>query len=152
MPRELRPLVGDRVFGCDVCQEVCPFNAAEQTNGAPELAPRTGYDRPSLRRLLGLGAAQFRQWQKRSALRRLHLPQLQRNAAVALGNVGTVDDLPVLAAALGSRHALVREHVAWAIGRIGGGTDLLAGQLQRETDEVVRAEIVLALASSGRSR
>ena len=62
--------------------------------GAPELAPRPGYARPSLLRLLGLGAAQFRKWQRASALRRIHRPQLLRNVAVALGNIGTIDDLP----------------------------------------------------------
>src|SRR5437660_12226110 len=59
IPRELRPLIGAHVFGCDICQEVCPFNASA-TGGAPELAPRPGYSRPALRRPLGPGAAQFR--------------------------------------------------------------------------------------------
>jgi epoxyqueuosine reductase len=118
IPRELRPLVGDRVFGCDVCQDVCPFNAGAHPPGAPELSPRPGYARPSLVRLLGLGAAQFRKWQRGSALRRIHRPQLLRNAAVALGNVGGVDELPALMQALGEPSPLVRAHVAWAIARI----------------------------------
>jgi epoxyqueuosine reductase len=118
IPVELRPLVGDRVFGCDVCQDVCPFNASA-TGGDPQLAPRPGYSRPSLRRLLGLGAAQFRKWQARSALRRIHRPQLLRNVCVALGNVGTVDDLDALRPHLDSPYELVREHAAWAIAEIG---------------------------------
>jgi len=150
IPRELRPLVGDRVFGCDVCQDVCPFNASA-SGGAPELAPRPGYGRPTLRRLLGLGAAQFRKWQKQSALRRIHRPQLLRNVCVALGNVGTADDLPSLARALDEPHALVRQHAAWAIGRIEArtptqyGRTLLATRRAVETDDGVREELDLAL-------
>jgi epoxyqueuosine reductase len=117
IPRELRPLIGDRIFGCDVCQDVCPFNVTA-SGGAPALAPRPGYGRPALRRLLGLGAAQFRKWQRRSALRRLHRAQLLRNAAVALGNVGTADDLSALVPCLTDEPPLVRAHAAWAIGAL----------------------------------
>jgi epoxyqueuosine reductase len=152
IPRELRPLVGDHVFGCDVCQEVCPFNATAQ-GGAPELAPRPGYGRPALRRLLGLGAAQFRKWNGKSALRRIHRPQLMRNVAVALGNVGTADDLPALARALAEPHALIRAHAAWAIGRIAArepaseGRALLQARLEQESDPEVLAELAAALAT-----
>src|SRR5439155_18466463 len=100
---------------------------------------------PSLRRLLGLGAAQFRKWQARLALRRVHRAQLLRNVAVALGNVGSVEDLPSLMQALGERSPLVRAHVAWALAEIvardpppATGTaaleSLLAARLARETD------------------
>jgi len=117
IPVELRPLVGDHVFGCDVCQDVCPFNASAR-DGASELAPRPGKSRPSLRRLLALSSSDYKKLVKGTAMRRTHRPQLQRNAAVALGNVGTVEDLPFLQAALSSRYELVREHAAWAIARI----------------------------------
>jgi epoxyqueuosine reductase len=152
IPRELRPLVGDRVFGCDVCQEVCPFNAGEAGGGgAPELAPRAGYGRPALRRLLGLGAAQFRKWNRQSALRRVHRPQLLRNVAVALGNVGDAEDLPALARALDEPHALVRAHVAWALGQlarrgIAGARPLLEARLAIESDPAVREELEAACA------
>jgi epoxyqueuosine reductase len=117
IPVELRPLVGDHVFGCDICQDVCPFNAAGHT-GAPELAPRPGQSRPGLRRLLAMTSTDYKRIAKRSAMRRIHRPQLQRNAAVALGNVGTREDLPFLQEALKSPYELVREHAAWAIERI----------------------------------
>jgi epoxyqueuosine reductase len=154
IPRELRPLVGDHVFGCDICQEVCPFNAGDKPAGAAELAPRAGYARPSLVRLLGLGAAQFRKWQKGAALRRIHRPQLLRNVAVALGNVGSVDELPPLMHALGQPWPLVRAHVAWAIAQIvsrqraqlppSGAAALRAlvdAALAREPDQEVRTEL-----------
>jgi epoxyqueuosine reductase len=162
IPRELRPLVGDHVFGCDICQDVCPFNAGAQQaprQAAPELAPRPGYGRPSLVRLLGLGAAQFRKWQRDSALRRIHRPQLLRNVAVALGNTGGADELPPLMHALGEPWPLVRAHVAWAIAQIASrvelspvGADalvaLLVAALARETDAEARAELTDALSSA----
>ncbi|MDB4966772.1 MAG: hypothetical protein JWN44_2461 [Myxococcales bacterium] len=155
IPRELRALIGDRVFGCDVCQDVCPFNAGEGQRGAPELRPRDGYARPSLTRLLGLGAAQFRKWQQASALRRVHRAQLLRNVAVALGNVGGVDELPHLMHALGERSPLVRAHVAWAIAQIvartpppptgaGALVALLDAAVACETDDEARAELAAA--------
>lgn len=183
IPRELRPLVGDRVFGCDVCQTVCPFNGtgpgtgagagtgtgtgtgtgnAAAGRGAPELRPRAGFGRPSLTRLLGLGAAQFRKWQRGSALRRIHRPQLLRNVAVALGNVGGADELPPLMQALAEPWPLVRAHVAWAIAAIVARTPvppagldaltaLLAAALGAEADDEARAELDAAL-SAARSR
>jgi epoxyqueuosine reductase len=157
IPRELRPLIGDRVFGCDVCQEVCPWNvtAGATQPPAPELAPRPGYGRPSLRRLLGLGAAQFRKWQRRSALRRIHRAQLLRNAAIALGNVGTVEDIPALAGALDEQAPLVRAHAAWALGAIAArdpaaitpAHEVLTARRASETDAEVRAELDAALAA-----
>jgi epoxyqueuosine reductase len=158
IPRELRPLIGDRVFGCDVCQDVCPFNAGAASTGKaaaadPALAPRPGSGAPSLLRLLGLGAAQFRKWQAGSALRRIHRPQLLRNVAVALGNVGGVGELPALMHALGEPTALVRAHVAWAIARIAARTPslpppgaaalsaVLAAARARESDADAAAEL-----------
>ena len=159
IPRELRPLLGDHVFGCDICQDVCPFNAPDRRQtrppGAPELAARAGYSRPLLTRLLGMGAAQFRKWQRSSALRRIHRPQLLRNVAVALGNRGGLDELPALMLALGDPSPLVRAHVAWAIAQIASRTPLpptsaaaltalLTAALAREPDAETRLELSAA--------
>ncbi len=154
IPRELRAAIGARIFGCDVCQEVCPFNASGPTidpastrRGDPDLAPRPGYSRPPLLYLLSLGAAQFRKWQAKSALRRIHRAELLRNVAVALGNVGGEESLDGLAAALTERSPLVRAHVAWAIAEIGRrhglkrAGEILAAQRARETDPEVLAEL-----------
>ncbi len=149
IPRDLRPLIGNHIFGCDICQEVCPYNA-RAPEGAPELTSR-GYSEPELTRLLGLGAAQFRKWQRGSARRRLHRPQLLRNVAVALGNVGTAAELPGLAHALNEKSSLVRQHVVWAIGQIGQrdkselAYDILVEHQVGEHDAEVRREIELTL-------
>ena len=160
IPRDLRPLIGDRVFGCDICQDVCPFNAGHRPPGAPELAPRPGYGTPSLVRLLQLGAAQFRKWQASSPLRRIHRAQLLRNVAVALGNVGGVAELPPLMHALGEPSPLVRAHVAWAIARIAAREPLpvagaaalgalIAAARAHETDAEAADELAAAAAALG---
>lgn len=153
IPYDLRALVGDWIFGCDVCQDVCPFNhGGAALAGSPLLAPRPGYGRPLLRRLLGLGAAQFRKWNKQTAMRRVHRAQLLRNVAVALGNVGTGDDVPALIAALAESSPLVRAHVVWALGELAlrlGVDDARAALLahdKTEIDEGVKRELRLAIA------
>ena len=165
IPAELRPLVQDWVFGCDLCQQVCPWNAAARP-GDPGFRPdpkegftALDYARPELVKLLHLGAAQFRRYVKRTALRRLARAQLLRNVAVALGNVGTPAELPALCAALGSpaNPPLVRQHVAWALGRIGArhpsareaARTALCAALPDNPDPLTQAELTQALAQLG---
>jgi epoxyqueuosine reductase len=122
MPRELRPLVGTRVFGCDACQEVCPFNHSAQPSAvAPEMAPRAALSAPVLEDLLALNTKQQRKLVRGTAWRRVNRVQLARNAAVALGNSGDARAVPALARALAQDPSpLVRGHAAWALGRLGG--------------------------------
>jgi epoxyqueuosine reductase len=155
IPRDLRPLVGTRVFGCDVCQDVCPFNASEAPRpGAPELSPRPELDGPSLVDLLTLTATGYRRLVRRSALRRVGKRQLQRNAAVALGNSGSAEAVPPLCAALlADPSELVRAHAAWALGALGAlGGDASRSALERaaqaDSDETVREEARVALSRS----
>jgi epoxyqueuosine reductase len=145
IPRELRPLVGDWVFGCDLCQEVCPFNSHPSELVPADLRPRASHARPPLRALLGMGAYQFRKYVAGSSLRRVRRRQLLRNVCVALGNVGGAGDVPALAAALADRDALVRGHAAWALGRLPGGRYVLAAAAP-DQDAWVSEEIALALA------
>ncbi len=148
IPRELRPAIGTRVFGCDVCQEVCPFNAAApaRTEPEPELRPSSPTDL-DLVRVLGLGAAQLRRLMRGSALRRAGRAGLLRNVCVALGNAGDASAVPALSRALADRHPLIRAHAAWALGRLGGRAALDAA-LPAERDADVREEIEAALAAS----
>ena len=146
IPRELRPLVGTWVFGCDVCQEVCPFNAGAGEPADPQLSPRSAeHALPDLIALAGKGANQLRRFVRRTALRRISGDALLRNVAVALGNTGSPDAVPALAALLQHRSPLVRGHAAWALGRLGARA-LLEAALATEHDPAVREELTSALA------
>jgi epoxyqueuosine reductase len=139
IPRELRAAIGTWVFGCDVCQEVCPFNAGAGEPHAPLLAPRTGeHALPDLVALARKGQNQLRQLVKRTALRRSSRERVQRNVAIALGNTGSPDAIPALVELLASRSPLVRVHAVWALGQLGA-RDVLAAHVDDDPD--VRAEL-----------
>ncbi len=152
IPRELRPLIGARVFGCDVCQDVCPFNAsAAHKPSAPELAARPSLAAPDLIGLLELGSARYRTLVKGTALRRTHRAQLARNAAVALGNSHDPRAVVPLSRALAAHTSgLVRGHAAWALGELGEPARALAlasltCARDHDADPFVREEAALAL-------
>ena len=153
IPEALREAVGDRLYGCDVCQDVCPYN---HKFGRPlsfdsPYAPRpalAGRDARSLaRELLAMSQPEFSAAFKGSPMKRAKLRGLKRNASVVLGNVGSVDDVPVLAAALSDEEPLVRAHAAWALGRVGSpaAAAALRARLDAEVDAAVRAELESAL-------
>ena len=151
IPIELRPLVGDWVFGCDICQQVCPWNQ-RFANSPPDPAftPRQGIPRPNLLEALSLAPSQFNQRFKDSPVRRARRRGYLRNAAVALGNLADPASVPVLAHSLRQDpEPLVRGHAAWALGRIGDELALqeLRAALSIETDLQVRQEIERALAA-----
>ncbi len=125
IPVDLREGIGALLYGCDVCQEVCPWNvrfARALPDGSP-FAPReplAGKDARTLaRELLAMSQAEFSAAFKDSPMKRAKLRGLQRNAAVVLGNVGTGDDVDVLTRALKDHEPLVREDASWALLRIG---------------------------------
>jgi epoxyqueuosine reductase len=147
MPRHLRPLVGNHVFGCDICQEVCPYNVKARETAEAAFGPRAGLFAPQLIPLLSLSADEFRQRFRGSPILRAKRRGFLRNVAVALGNIGSVEAVPALIHALDDEEPLVRGHVAWALGEIGTSSALEALQrrLQLETDPEVRAEIDAAM-------
>jgi len=123
IPLELRPLIGNRVYGCDDCQLVCPWNKFARPSGVDDFDVRNGLDRASLLELFAWSAEQFDTRLAGSAIRRIGHERWLRNIAVALGNAlrGPLDEAvrQALVAGLQARSddvsALVREHVAWAL-------------------------------------
>ncbi|MFO7177925.1 MAG: tRNA epoxyqueuosine(34) reductase QueG [Pseudomonadota bacterium] len=150
IPRELRSAIGQRVFGCDVCQEVCPYNASGREPPTP-LAPRPELTTLDLVDLLELGSSGYRRLVRDSALRRASLRMLQRNAAVALGNSDDPRAVPPLERALAENpSALVRGHAAWALGALRRhATNTTQAVLERaastDADPFVREEATRAL-------
>lgn len=144
----LRPLMDNWVFGCDVCQDVCPWQRfAVQT---PEFAFRAvDLDRaaPPLRDLLALDMTGFQARFHGTALQRTGRDRLVRNACIAAGNSGLPDLFDSLARLLDDSAPIVRGHAAWALARLDAGAarPLLARQLAAETDRVVWAEIMACL-------
>ncbi len=118
IPEELRPLIGNRIYGCDDCQLVCPWNKYAQWSDEDDFAVRNGLDAASLVELFAWTATEFDERLAGTPIRRIGHERWLRNIAVALGNAPTSPDV---VAALRSREQhpspLVREHVAWALGR-----------------------------------
>ncbi|MDA8217254.1 MAG: tRNA epoxyqueuosine(34) reductase QueG [Dehalococcoidales bacterium] len=151
LPRELRPLLGQRVLGCDSCQSACPRNAALPTS-EPREEPSEGLDDwLELASLFALSEAQFRERFQDTAAARPRRRGLLRNVAVVLGNLGNRDAVPTLARALADLEPLVRGHAAWALGRLGGA--VARRQLERvrrqEVNPAALAEVEAALGEGG---
>jgi len=148
IPRELRPRLGTLVFGCDICQDVCPWNVrfsrdvAEPDLAAPE--DPGGFDPAEL---VALDERRFRERFRGTAIMRTKRRGLVRNAAVALGNRGDPADVPALVAALSDDEPLVRIHAAWALGRIAtpAAHEALRARKTVESASTVLEELRLAL-------
>ncbi|HLH61319.1 MAG TPA: tRNA epoxyqueuosine(34) reductase QueG [Ktedonobacteraceae bacterium] len=174
IPLELRPLMGNLIFGCDICQQVCPVNKiAEKRLGLRDqtdipsnpphrsrfsqpvhfqprraFQPRPGIGgSPELIPLLSLTEEQFRERFRSSPIKRAKRRGLLRNVCVALGNSGDQQAVPALINALHDVEPLVRGHAAWALGRLGGplAKEALEQALESEKHEEVVAEIRCAL-------
>jgi epoxyqueuosine reductase len=143
--RELRPLMGNWVFGCDVCQEVCPFQRfAPETDESAFVPADMDRAAPPLLALLALDGAGFVARFGGSAVARIRRDRLVRNACIAAGNWGDAQAIPLLERLLDDASALVRGHAAWALGRMAEARKLKM-RYDRESDAEVRAEIALAL-------
>ena len=150
IPRELRPLLGDWIFGCDLCQEVCPVNRKAQPAQEPAFG-KANLATADLIEILEMSETDFRERFRGTPILRAKRMGLQRNACVALGNGKNPAAVPALIRALRQGESLVRGHAAWALGQIGGPAAAAALQqaAQQETDGEVLAEIRAALGESG---
>lgn len=147
IPRELRPLMGTWVFGCDVCQDVCPHNTLAGHGEIDAFAPRRDVAFPDLVELLHIDERPYQERFRRSAVKRAKRQGLRRNAAVALGNLRDPRAVEPLARALNDEDPIIRGHAAWALGRIGGreAEAALTARLSVEDDQDVLAELTGAL-------
>lgn len=155
-------MVGEWVFGCDVCQEVCPWNVRGSVRGWEEPPARHQELRlPAERReldlaaLLRLGRDEYVERFRGSPMKRAKLEGLKRNAAVAMGNRREARyEEPLTEALGGDDDPTVRGHAAWALGRLGtsGARRALLRSLEKEIEESVREEIRAALEVAGAGR
>jgi epoxyqueuosine reductase len=124
IPVEMRPLIGNRIFGCDDCLEACPWNRFAQQARETAFAPRSELAAPDLvallEELLAMDDAAFRARYRGSPLLRAKRRGLLRNVCVALGNAADPRAVPALTRALADVEPLAREHAAWALERVGG--------------------------------
>ena len=156
IPEALRHPLGELVYGCDICQDVCPWNekfATALPDGSP-FAPRDALgtdDAPTLAgRLLAMSQDEFNAAFRHSPMKRAKLRGLKRNAAVVLGNMADPAGVPALSAALSDEEPLVRGHAGWALGVIGSpdARAALQARVALESDASVLAELRSAVLRS----
>ncbi len=128
IPEEFRPLIGDRIYGCDDCLDACPWNRFASASRETAFAARPFVHEMALRDFLALDDDGFRALFRKSPIKRIKRRGFLRNVCVALGNVGTRDDLPALEKASLDPEPLIVEHAQWAIARIRGRTELFTSQ------------------------
>ena len=153
IPQALRPKIGNLIFGCDICQEVCPWNSKAVPTDEPAFQPRDGNLTPKLLSLIGMTQQEFSRRFKGSPIKRTKRRGFLRNVLVAIGNWGEPRAVPALKDALADDEPLVRSHAAWALGKIGGDTakQILQTRLTIETEQEVITEIQNGLLETDQS-
>jgi len=147
IPLEMRPMMGNWVFGCDICQEVCPFNRfAPETSPISIAASDADQEVLSVITLLRLDEDGFSERFQGSPIARIGRDRLVRNATIAAGNWGSQEAVAPLRQLLGDKSNVVRGHAAWALGQIGGrqAAAFLHARSQIEPDSLVRSELTMA--------
>ena len=114
IPEKLRPLIGRQVFGCDICQDVCPWNRHASATKLSDFQPRPGLVNPDLEWLASMTVEEFREVFRSSPIKRAKLGGLRRNVAVAMGNSGDERFIPILQQLSKDADANVAEHARWA--------------------------------------
>lgn len=144
IPQEFRPLLGNWIYGCDICQDVCPFNRFAPAAAKPTFSTSNwDYALPPLLDILALDENGFHTRFANSPIKRIKRRRLIRNACVAAGNWGSTTAVPILTALLDDSEAIIRGHAAWALKQIGGAAAETAvnNAIKNETDEQVRLEM-----------
>jgi epoxyqueuosine reductase len=147
IPRELRPGLGDWLFGCDVCQDVCPWNQHAPASDEASFLPAEDSNPIDLVALFDLNEADFRRRFRQTPLWRAKRRGILRNAAIVLGNQRAAVAIPALIRGLNDAEPLVRGAAGWALGQIGGdlARQALSARRSLEDDPAVQAEIDAAL-------
>ena len=147
IPIEFRESIGSWVFGCDVCQQVCPWNRMAKPTQERSLRPQLEFEAFDLLELLSLDEVAFRQKYRKTPLWRTRRNGMLRNAIIVLGNQKIKEAIPHLFKMLINDDSILRSTAAWAIGRIGGDESLskLRERLSHETNIEVHKEIVDAI-------
>jgi epoxyqueuosine reductase len=156
IPQELRKGIGEWIFGCDVCQEVCPWNRKAPASEEPDFRRQAERERVDLVELLGLDELAFRERFRGTPMKRAKRRGLLRNAAIALGNNPRPDGAAALVRSLEDAEPLIREAAAWSLRFYPGEESVSALELRekKETEawivETIRASLRKSLASGGR--
>jgi epoxyqueuosine reductase len=141
IPHDLRPLIGNRIYGCDVCLAVCPWNKFAQAAAQPELKARADLTAPELAELAALDDAAFRLRFSGSPIKRIGRDRFLRNVLIAIGNSGTVALRPAVLPSLSDPSPLVRGAAVWALGRLSSPAEMGAlAPVVPDPDPAVAAE------------
>jgi epoxyqueuosine reductase len=153
IPRELRPLIGNRIYGCDVCLAVCPWNKFAQAAAQPELKARADLTAPELAELATLDDAAFRQRFSGSPVKRIGRDRFLRNVLIAIGNSGEAALRPAAIPHLADPAPLVRGAAVWALGRLSAPAEMRAlAPEAADPDPAVAEEWRIALAEQSLSQ
>ena len=151
IPLEHRGKTGNNIFGCDICQDVCPWNRRAKVTDESSFKPRDGLYNPGLAALSQLTGEDFRRVFKGNTIKRARRNGLLRNIIVAMGNSGLKEFIPYLKELLKDKDPIVRAHSAWALSKLEGedSYDTLSNHFEVESDPMVREEIVSILNMKG---
>jgi epoxyqueuosine reductase len=143
IPYELRDGIDNNIFGCDICQDVCPWNRKALRTKEPSFQPRDGLYNPPLKSISGLGADEFGSRFKGSSIKRAKRKGFLRNILTAMGNSADNDLVPMVESYLTDEEPLVRAHAVWALWRLKGegSADTLLNHKKNEKDPAVLEEI-----------
>jgi epoxyqueuosine reductase len=147
IPENLRKPMGNRIFGCDDCQTICPWNSKVEAPQNDFLKPREDTFFPDLAMLLSLDDEGFRQMFRKSAIKRTKRAGLLRNVCIAMGNSGDVHFVPQLLAVLNDDEPLIRGHAVWALAQLAAENKDVKQRIQVLKDNEQNKDVLAEIAS-----